>query len=480
MEKNMSLAEMRTLCFDAVFRLLNQNVLNQAACTAVIKSECSYPAVVENLQKKATTLPIKAQNPHFLAKNVGLLSRYDSKAPAVKVYSERVWGLKINQNLMFDTEKYSLQDLMIMALNVPMAKIYSDYVVNYYSNGKREYSPVKPITLVNQFRRPPLSIDWKAIPLWQAKELFPDMLKELSANYSLSNCNVLVDKEARSLVLALDETSDVYVPFNCAIQGHQIRTDACIEMSGNLRAVFAAFAQTVRNGQYDLLCDDLRTFEQVTYKNHEPERRKIKLMIGFADLPYKEALQLVRKEDLAELQKLAKNGVKRFSLSAKGELLDAQNIRTSYFFRDGGEEQIILAPQEVFERWGKDFPSQFLSKLGMQRKYKYSCGNNFLLNIAGAPIQSNRSVELQRILALPAAGFAKIDGVDVAQLGQEILDGKLSVAEACRKYNKIAELVEEMIETTYSCEGAHFSTPERHSKLTGAYSGRIYSDRIIS
>lgn len=71
-------------------------------------------------------------------------------------------------------------------------------------------------------------------------------------------------------------------------------------------------------------------------------------------------------------------------------------------------------------------------------------------------------------------------GVDVAQLGQEILDGKLSVADACKKYNKIAALVEEMVETTYSCEGAHYSSPERHSRLTGAYSGRVYQDRIIN
>ena len=474
----MSLAEMRTLCFDAVFRLLNQNLLKQHACTAVIRSECSYPALVGNLQKKTATLPIRAQNPKLLAQNVGLISQYDSKAPAVKVYSERVWGLKINQNLMFDTEKYSLQDLMIMALNVPMAKIYSDYVINYYSNGKREYCPVKPITLVNKFRRPPLN-DWKPVALGKAINLFPDELKNISPRYLLKNSNILVDKEVRNFILALDEVSDVYVPFNCAIQGHQIRTDACIEMSGNLRAVFAAFVQAVRNGQYDLLYDDLCTFEQITYVRHEPKRCKIKLMIGFADLPYKEALQLVRKEGLTLLKQLAQNGLKRFSLSAKGELLDAKNIRTSFFFRDGGEEQIILAPQEVFERWSKDFPAQFLNKLGQQRQYEYCAGNNFLLNIAGT-LAPETSVELQRILALPAAGFAKIDGVDVAQLGQEILDGKLSVADACKKYNKIAALVEEMVETTYSCEGAHYSSPERHSRLTGAYSGRVYQDRIIN
>lgn len=479
MEKSMSLAEMRVLCFDAVFRLLNQNLLKQNACTAVIRSECSYPAVVTDLQKKTTTWPVKAQNPHFLAQNVGLISRYDSKAPAVKVYSERVWGLKINQNLMFDTEKYSLQDLMIMALNIPMAKIYSDYAVNYYSNGKREYAPVKPISLVNQFRRPPLD-GWKPVSLEQGYKLFPDALKDIYLRRSLRNSHILVDREARNFILSLDEASDVYVPFNCAIQGHQIRTDANIEMSGNLRSFFAAFIQAVRNGQYDLLTDDLRTFEQVTYHNHQPKRCKIKMMIGFADLPYQTALKLVRKEDLDELKRQAQNGVKKFSLSAKGELLDAKNIRTSFFFRDGGDEQIILAPQEVYERWGKDFPPQFLAKLSSQRQYNYCSGKNFMLNIAGTPILPRYSVELQRILALPAAGFAQIDGVDVAQLGQEILDGKLSVAEACQRYNKIAELVEEMIETTYFCEGAHYSGPERHFRLTGAYSGKVYQDRIIS
>lgn len=65
------------------------------------------------------------------------------------------------------------------------------------------------------------------------------------------------------------------------------------------------------------------------------------------------------------------------------------------------------------------------------------------------------------------------------QLGQDIIDGKLSIAQACKKYNKIAELIEEMVETQYSCESAHYSTPERHSRLTGAYSGRVYSDTVI-
>ena len=128
MEKNMSLAKMSTLCFDAVFRLLDQNGLNQTSSTAVIKSECSYPAIVAELQRRSSKFPVRAQNPKLLASNTGLLPLYDSKSPAVQVYSERVWGLRINQNLMFDTEKYSLQDLMIMALNVPMAKLYSDYV----------------------------------------------------------------------------------------------------------------------------------------------------------------------------------------------------------------------------------------------------------------------------------------------------------------------------------------------------------------
>ena len=475
MEKNMSLAEMSTLCFDAVFRLLNQNGLNQAASTAVIKSECSYPAIVAELQRRSSKFPVRAQNPKLLASNTGLLPLYDSKSPAVQVYSERVWGLRINQNLMFDTEKYSLQDLMIMALNVPMAKLYSDYVVNYYSNGKREYCPVKPITIVNMFRRPPLT-GWKPVPVAQAKTLFPNVLDGLPAKM-----NVLVDQEARSFIIALDEHTDIYVPFNCAIQGHGIQCNEKFEMSGNLHSVFAAFVQAVRNGQYDLLSDDLRTFEQVTYENGRTKRCKIKLTIGFADLPYDRARQLVRQEDLTKLQQMARKGIKRFCVSGKGELLDAQMVKTSFFFRDCGDEQIILAPQEVFERWGKDFPAQFLSKLGKKRAYAYSSGENFLLNIAGtSSLKTDHSVELQRILALPAAGFAKIDGVDVAQLGQEILEGKLSVAEACRKYNKIAELVEELIETTYACEGAHYSAPERHSRLTGAYSGRVYSDRIIN
>ena len=111
-------------------------------------------------------------------------------------------------------------------------------------------------------------------------------------------------------------------------------------------------------------------------------------------------------------------------------------------------------------------------------------GNNFLLNIAALPQKSiaaskQNSAELQRLLTLPSIGIKTVDGVDVVQLGQDIAAGKLTIAEACKKYNKLAALVEDMVETQYSCESAHYSTPERHSRLTGAYSGRVYSDRVI-
>lgn len=478
MERNMSLAELNSACLEAIFLLVNQSLIRQNSCAAVVQTSCSYPAIVKDLEKRALSIPIRAQNPKLLAKSSGLLTYYYNEAPVTKVYSERIWGLKVGDNLMFDTEKYSLQELMAIALNMPMAKLYSDYAVDYYSNGEIKYSQVKPISCVNEFRRPPLS-DWKTISIKQAKAMFPKQMKDIPSRLRTSeNTKVLMDKNAGKLIMVFDETSDVYIPFNCALHGNGIRYKGSFKMSGNIHSVFAAFAHAVRNGKYETLSEDLRTVEQVYYENGQQKTRKIKLMIGFADIPYDKAIEIVCKEDMARLKQMANQGTKRFSLTAEGRLLDSAKVRTSFFFDSDSEEQIILAPQEVFERWGKEFSPQFLKELGAARKFDYANGDKFLLNIAGSS-PKNQSVELQRILAMPSIGIKTLDGVDVAQLGQEILEGKLSVAEACKKYNKIATLVEEMVESTYTCEGVHFSSPERHSRLTGAYSGKVYSDRVV-
>lgn len=480
MERNISLAELNSACFKMVYLLLNQSLIRQNSCVAVVKTECTSPAIVKDLEKRALSIPIRAQNPKLLAKTSGLLTYYYNEAPVTKVYSERIWGLKIGDNLMFDTEKYSLKELMAIALNIPMAKLYSDYVVDYYSNGEIKYSKVKPISCVNEFRRPPLS-DWKTISIEQAKAMFPKQMRDIPSQLRASeNMKVLVDKNAGKLIMAFDESSDVYIPFNCALHGNKIRYNGSFKMSGNLHSVFAAFAHVVRNGKYDTLSDDLRTVEHIYYEKGQQKIRKIKLMIGFADVPYDKAIEIVCKEDMALLRQMFGNGTKRFSLTAEGRLLDSAKVRTSFFFDSDSEEQIILAPQEVFERWGKEFSPQFLKELAASRKFDYQTGDKFRLNIAGSSTQTQKqSVELQRILALPSIGIKTLDGVDVAQLGQEILEGKLSVAEACKKYNKIATLVEEMVQSTYTCEGVHWSSPEKHSRLTGAYSGTVYKDEIV-
>ncbi len=485
MKENMSLAELNFQCFNAVFNLIMRNIGNSPSCVAVIKTECAYPVMVGKLQQQAAITAGRSQNSKLLAKTNGLLTHYQKPAPSVKVYSERVWGLKISKKLMFDAENYALQALMEMALNIPVAKLYSDYVLDYYSNGEIKYRKVAPISCVNLFRHPPLS-DWNIISLHQAQTMFPQMLKGLPNDLKAwKDTKVLMDKDARQLFFTFDERSDIYLPFNCVLHGNRIRYQGNFKLSGNLHSVFASFAKAVRNGNYDRLSDDLRTFEQVYYENGEPKSKKIRLLVGFADLPYQKALDMVCDADLAQLRQAAARGVQTFSLTANGELLDSQKVRTSRLFNSATEgEQIILAPQEVYESWGQEFSPQFLQTLGVKRKYEYLPGNNFLLNIAALPQKSiaaskQNSAELQRLLTLPSIGIKTVDGVDVVQLGQDIVAGKLTIAEACKKYNKLAALVEDMVETQYSCESAHYSTPERHSRLTGAYSGRVYSDRVI-
>lgn len=480
MEKQYCLAEMQTLYFSAVFRMLNQNSHN--ACTAVVKSECTSPALVKDLRKRVAKLPVKPQNQKYLIQYSGVPETYVASVKGPKVYSERVWGLKIGQNVMFDTEKYSLQDLMTMALNVPMAKIYSDYSVNYYSNGKREYCREQPVTLVNQFRRPPLT-GWSQISYERAYELFPKIIQSYSKELKNYGKCFLVDPEIKNLVLAVDEDSDVFLPFNCILQGNVIESKPPFTLTGNMKSVFAAFSKVLENGQYDVLAqsEDYFTVEEVTYVAQNPSVTKIKLMVGFADLPCDSARKLVSREDLPLLEQQVSNGIRRFSLTSQGKLLDSSKVRTSVFFKDRGNEQIILAPQEVFRRWGNSFPAEFTAKLQQTKKNYFSLGNKFLTNIAGSPqTVSAEDKALQRLLAMPAAGFKKISGVDIAEIGADILSGKYSMVEICHKYNQIAELIEDVKITEYSTDyGAHYSSPVRHRCVTGAYTGRVYEDRII-
>ena len=90
----------------------------------------------------------------------------------------------------------------------------------------------------------------------------------------------------------------------------------------------------------------------------------------------------------------------------------------------------------------------------------------------------NNSVELQRILALPSQGSATLDGVNIAQLGQDILKRKISVVDACKKYEKIAELFERRVSERYQEPQGCNDPFVFHHIIKGALSGRIYEEKM--
>lgn len=497
MEKTMSLAKMHEACFLAVFNLFNQYNFNDQSNIAVVKSECSYPAVVGALRKKAALLPSKTRQSKF--------STIDSVGNPVKVkiFSERVWELKINNRLIFDMEKYSLRDLMSIALNIPMAKIYSDYAIEYYSDGSRKLCKAARICYVNKFRRPPLA-SWRRITARQARQLFPQELEQMNLSRWLISAHdnrriFLTDPEAKSLILVMNEDYDYYLPFNCILNNSEVENCNKVsdfELDGNLLPLFSSLAQVLKKGLYDVLANnrDLCSFEQVRYERKTedkdddilvPKQTNIRLAVGCADIPYEEALRIVCATDLDKLRRQYAEGTKFFSLTESGELLNARNVTSSVFYKDGSTEKIVLLPQETFLKWGEKLPSEFMDKLAEPRNfaYHYWTGFNacmFADNIAGKPEDNTaqNSIELQRLLALPAAGFEIVDGIDVKQLGDDVVHGRMTLEEIGKRFTKVAMLIEEVTWKTSYVEGAHFSSPDRHCQLTGAYSGHVYEHTV--
>ena len=65
------------------------------------------------------------------------------------LFKERIWGLKIADQILYNLEDYSISGAAKLALQFPFAEIYSDTVIKYYQGGSREIINAQVYILYN-------------------------------------------------------------------------------------------------------------------------------------------------------------------------------------------------------------------------------------------------------------------------------------------------------------------------------------------
>ena len=470
MEKNTSLtlAQAYWVCMQSIFEL--QKIQPKSCNIALIKSECSYPEIVPALHDKVIELP--EVNANLLPAKVGA-----ETSPVV--LRERIWGLKIGNMLAFDAGNYALDSLMRYALNIPMAKVFSDKIVCYHANGRRVVKSTKPITLVNRFRRPPMA-DWFRIDFDDATRFFPEETAKLIHDYpdiKPQNWRLLTDPNAETLVIAQDETSDHYVPFNCMINGNPLDTKFCdpivekLNGYGNLQPLFHEFALMLKNGQYEQVAQNpkLHCFERGYYARQPYSStlysgaNELELKVGNADLSFEQALPLVR--DQFELKKRFLQGERLFSVDVEGNILDSKNIVNSKNFK-ATKKRMLLMPEYVYESWGRDFSENVLNFLVQDRKFEYcQYSNDYIRNISGQELEQFKTLKKIAHVATVGAKVSSHLSAQVAKVGVSAA-GCAAVGLGRVLFNSFNSLAYHF-EATKPAEGLHYSSPERIGCITG-------------
>ncbi len=470
MEKNtcLTLAQAYWVCLQSIFEL--QKIQQKSCNIALIKSECSYPEIVPALHNKVVELPDACTNL--------LPAQVDEKTSPI-ILRERVWGLKIGNMLAFDAGNYALDSLMRYALNIPMAKVFSDKIVCYHANGRRVVKNAKPITLVNRFKRPPMA-DWFRIDFDDATRFFPEETAKLAQDYPdvlSKNWRLLTDPNAETLVIAQDETSDHYVPFKCMINGNPINTDFCdpivekLNGFGNLQPLFHEFALMLKNGQYEQVAQNsnLHCFER-GYYTREPYSstlysgtNELELKVGYVDLPFEQALPLV--QDQFELKNRFLRGERLFSVDVKGNIICSDNIINSKDFK-ATKRRVLLMPEFVYESWGRDFSEDVLNFLVQDRKFDYcQYSNDYIRNISGHELEQFKNLKKIARIAKVGAKVSSHLSVQVAKVGVSAA-GCAAVGLGRVLFNAFDTLAYHF-ESTMPVEGVHFSSPERIGCITG-------------
>lgn len=75
-------------------------------------------------------------------------------------------------------------------------------------------------------------------------------------------------------------------------------------------------------------------------------------------------------------------GMKRFCVTVDGQVVDAAKVVGSSHY-SSGNERIILVPEFVYEKWGREFSEAVVGLLSRKRKFSYkSYSNDFMYNLS--------------------------------------------------------------------------------------------------
>lgn len=268
------------------------------------------------------------------------------------LFKERIWGLKIADQILYNLEDYSISGAAKLALQFPFAEIYSDTVIKYYQNGSREIINAQVYILYNV---PSPYKGWKSFSPLKAKALFPKLFTENLSAYQ--NCDVLLspdfskvcvhsawknDKGGTVLFSSFSDLIDNPSTFQIINDANLCDLKLCPKVvGGTLKSFLADF---LSNRDEHACCFAL-FYQDVVYGD-----RYKNFYVGYAELPYEDALKFAADKEQI-YQTYVKNAeVTSFNLLQDGSYLNSENY-------------VCLLPLSFYAEFAKPFTMSELRKI---------------------------------------------------------------------------------------------------------------------
>lgn len=302
-------------------------------------------------QQGCSAKKIAKIRPHKLDKRY----RYGHKV----LFKERIWGVKIADQILYNLEDYSISGAAKLALQFPFAEIYSDTVIKYYQNGSREIINAQVYILYNV---PSPYKGWKFFSPLKAKALFPKLFTENLSAYQ--NCDILFSPDFSKVCVHSAWKNDkggtvLFSSFSDLIENpSKLQVLNSDNLSGSkfvpkvVGGTFKSFWADVLNNRGVHECCFALFAHDVVYGD-----RYKNFYIGYAELPYEDALKFATDKEQI-YQAYVKNAeVTSFNLLQDG----------SYFNSDN---DVCLLPLSFYAEFAKPFTMSELRKIFRCRIFK--------------------------------------------------------------------------------------------------------------
>lgn len=326
-------------------------------------------------QKPTTALAIKSQVENLLL-----------KTPAKIVFSERFWNIWDNDQIISDVENYGIEPLFAMCKEFPdkIKIIFSDTVVEYYSNGMRAVKKAPFCAIINSdqifwqqkknlgaFRRnasenvgPYLTDIAKMKKAFREDKAFFESLEKKYPGVKW-RFNVTEDQEHYNISMNMDGRVNACL-FNYSGQ-HELRQMPFSTLTG-LRKRFEAFGVMFSNRSTKAIDehDEINTIE-VNFGGHF---KTVKTHVGFSDIPFDVAEKSVK--DVKQLKHLLLNGAETFNVTLSGNLIN-ETCNEFKFDENYGccTDKTMILPPETYIAWSKPWTEQELALFSRERQFPY-------------------------------------------------------------------------------------------------------------